>query len=123
MIMEIFTASGTTKTSGAVGLLTGLPTAAGAIATGEWTAVAVGAAITGIAGVFAVIGFLHDKQIAALHKEIADLIEDGREQRTRRKAAEEMSDTWERRLHRLEGQIGESAERTPPDGYKAPQQP
>lgn len=99
--------SATTKLSGLLGFVTAVPTTFAAVATGEWSAVAAGAAVTGIASVFAVIGVFRDKQIALLNRQIADLTSESQKQRDMRKAAEDLSDTWERRFHKIEGEMSD----------------
>ena len=106
-IITAATASATTKASGLLGVLTGLPTTLAAYNTGEWSAIAVGASVTGICGVFAVVGLLRDKQTDALRRQIVELIADAARERTRRKEAEETSDSWERRVHRIEAELDE----------------
>lgn len=113
-------ASGSTKATGLVSALTSVPTALGAISTGEWSAVAVGAAVTGITAVFAVVGLIRDKRNADLHQQVADLLNENREERKHRKAAEDLSDQWERRLHRAERKLDELGGTPDPDSESHP---
>lgn len=114
------TASNATRATGVLSVLASVPTAAGAIATGEWTAIAVGAAVAGITGVFAVVGLIKDKRNADLRDQIEDLVKENREERHVRKAAEDLSDQWERRCHRAERQLAELGGTPDPDSDQHP---
>lgn len=94
-----------TKASWAVAMLVGLPTTLATVETGQWSAMAVGAAVSGIAGIYAIVGLLRDKVIAAKDKQISELAAAAEAERARRKTAEEQSDDWERVAHRLEGEL------------------
>lgn len=114
------TASSATRATGALSLLTSIPTTLGAISTGEWSAVAVGAAVTGITAVFAVVGLIKDKRNADLRNQIDDLIRENKEERLRRKQAEDLNDQWERRLHRAERKLDELGCTPDPDSETQP---
>lgn len=116
----IETASNATRATGALSVLASIPTAMGAISTGEWSAVAVGASVTGITAVFAVVGLIKDKRNADLRSQIDDLVKENREERHQRKAAEELSDQWERRLHRAERKLDELGGTPDPDSETHP---
>lgn len=115
MQMEIMNTAATatgvstpTKASGLLALIFGLPTTIAAGETGEWSAVAFGAAVTGISGTYALIGFFRDQVVKAKNKQIDDLAAALEAERAKRKAAEDISDTWERKAHRLQGELTDS---------------
>ena len=114
------TASNVTKATGTLSAIAGVPTVLGAVSTGEWSAVAVGASVTGITAVFAVVGLVKDKLRADQRDQIDELIKENREERKLRKAAEDLSDQWERRFHRLERKVDELGGTPDPDSEVQP---
>lgn len=105
--MEIASVSSTTK---AAGVLSGVTTGGSLVwgmASGEFLAIATGVAAGTIGGVVAVLNFWRDKQLAMMGQQIAGLADMLNEERGKRKTAETSSDEWERRVHRLEGELAD----------------